>query len=224
MEHRKQKEANNNTETNNSNNMGITAKQSEKQEREYTPAPQGNHIAICYQIIEIGTEKKMTAQGLKEQKKVRLTWELTNELMADGKPYSVGADYTLSMYKSAILRRDVENWIGKKFTDEEAEVYDISKLINQPCMLNVVHNVSAKNGKTYANVSGVTPLAKGVPKPTQIDPGFVFSFDPWDDKKFASLPEWIKKRIEQTPEFKARLDGPHQNDHQPTVEPDDLPF
>lgn len=190
--------------------MSITAKSSEKT---FDLVPAGNHLAICYQMIEIGTEESDFQGELKKAYKVRVTWELCNEKKvfdpAKGEqPYSIGKDYTLSMHEKATLRHDLQSWRGKSFTDEEAGSFDITKLLGKPCMLNVIHNTSKKTGNQYAAIAGVTAVPKGMTVPAQVNPSFVFSYDEWNDSKFATLPEWLRKRIEATPEFRRRLELP----------------
>lgn len=208
--------------------MPITAKQSDVV---FELVPAGNHIARCYSMIEIGTEESEFQGKKKSLYKVRVTWELPNEKKvfdpAKGEqPFSISKDYTLSMFDQANLRQDLESWRGKGFTDDEAKAFDITKLIGVACMLNVVHALS-KGGKEYSKVSAITPIPKGFTCPPQINPNFVFSYDEWNDQKFSGLSDWIRGRIEKTPEFKARLEG-HQEPLQTGVEdhdgPDDLPF
>lgn len=189
--------------------MGITAKQSEKQ---FELVPAGNHLARCYQMIEIGTEEIEYNGEKKNVHRVRIVWELPNEKKVFNpekgeQPFSIGKDYTLSMHEKATLRHDLQSWRGKAFTDEEANSFDITKLLGKPCMLNVIHE-QGKNGNTYAKIAGVTAVPKGMPVPDQVNESFMLSFEDWDDKKFAALPDWLKQRIEKTPQFKSRLDGP----------------
>lgn len=205
----------------------ITAKQSEKQ---FDLVPAGNHLAICYQMIEIGTEEGEYNGEVKKSYKVRIVWELCNEKKVFNpekgeQPYSIGKDYTLSMHEKATLRHDLQSWRGKAFTDEEANGFDITKLLGKPCMLNVIHKTS-KTGNNYATIAGVTAVPKGMPVPAQSNPSFVFSYDEWSDQKFAALPEWLKNRISVTPEFKSRLEGPPVGDEPfADVEDDEkLPF
>ncbi len=207
--------------------MPITAKESEVK---FELVPAGNHVARCYSMIEIGTEKSEYQGKEKHLYKVRVTWELPNEKkvfdQAKGEqPFSISKDYTLSMFDQANLRQDLESWRGKAFTEDEAKAFDITKLIGVPCLLNVVHTQSQK-GSTYSKIAGVTPLIKGMNCPTQINQSFVFAFDEWNDQKFAGLPEYIRKRIEATPEFKKRLEGidaPAKSEHS-TNDDSDLPF
>lgn len=203
----------------------ITAKQPEQK---FDLVPAGNHLAICYQMIEIGTEEREYQGEKKSAYTVRIVWELPNErkIFNEEKgeqPFSIGKDYTLSMHEKANLRHDLQSWRGKSFTDQEANGFDITKLIAKPCMLNVIH-VQSKTGNTYAKIAGVTPVPKGMTVPTQTNESFIHSYDTWNDQKFASLPEWLRLRIEKTPEFKRRLEGPPIADVPFEKESDDLPF
>lgn len=85
-------------------------------------------------------------------------------------------------------------------------------------------HVSKKTGNNYAAISGVTPVPKGMPLPAQVNPSFVFSYDEWSDEKFAALPEWLRKRIEATPEFRRRLEQPVADVPFKDESNDDLPF
>lgn len=210
--------------------MGITAKQPEVK---FELVPAGNHVARCYSMIEIGTEEVIYKGETKSAYKVRITWELPNERKVFNpekgeQPFSVSKDYTLSMHEKANLRHDLSSWRGRAFTDDEAKAFDITKLIGVPCLLNVIHNVSQGNGNTYANISSVTTVPKGMIVPPQVNQSFIFAYDDWSDEKFNSLPEWIRKRIEKTPEFQKRLEvdpDPIERGEEPqTIGADDLPF
>lgn len=73
--------------------------------------------------------------------------------------------YTLSLHEKANLRKDLDAWRGKSFTDEDLkEGFDVEKLVGAPCLLNVTQSKSEKNGKVYANVSSIMPLPRGMSK------------------------------------------------------------
>lgn len=199
---------------------GTTAKQ-------FEIVPSGNHVARCYSMIEIGTETVDFNGEVKDVHRVRITWELPNEKKVFSpdkgeQPYSISKDYTLSMHEKATLRADLQSWRGKAFSEAEASKFDITALIGKPCMLNVIHR-QAKNGNTYANIAGVTAVPKGMTVPDQVNESFVLSYSDWDDAKYASLPDWLKKRMEVTPEFKGRLETP-ANKVESEPDKDDLPF
>ena len=126
----------------------------------FTPAPAGVHQAVCVDVVDLGV-LDVTWQGVtKKQRKVNVAWQL-NEDRDDGKPYLVFKRYTLSLHEKAGLRKDLESWRGKKFTDEEGRGFDIERLISVNCLLNVTHN--QVGDRTYANVVSIMPLAKGMP-------------------------------------------------------------
>ena len=127
----------------------------------FTPAPAGVHQAVCVDVVDLGV-LDVTWQGVsKKQHKVNVAWQI-NEDREDGKPYLVFKRYTLSLHEKAGLRKDLESWRGRKFTDEEGRGFDIEKLIGVNCLLNVTHN--QVGDRTYANVVSIMPLAKGMPQ------------------------------------------------------------
>lgn len=211
--------------------MSITAK---KPESNFEIVPAGNHIARCYSMIEIGTEEIEYNGEKKKAYKVRVTWELPHEKKVFNpergeQPFSVSKDYTLSMHEKANLRHDLQSWRGKAFTDEEARAFDITKLIGVPCMLNVIHTVSKGNGNTYANIAGVTPVPKGMEVPAQINKSFVLSYDNFDEAAFQGLPDWLRERIQKTPEYRKRNDkfvdtDPGDGFEYEPISSEDLPF
>lgn len=211
--------------------MSITAK---KPESNFEIVPAGNHIARCYSMIEIGTEEVEYNGEKKKAYKVRVSWELPNERKVFNaekgeQPFIVSKDYTLSMHEKANLRHDLQSWRGKAFTDEEARAFDITKLLGVPCMLNVIHNVSKANGNTYANIAGVTPIPKGIPIPDQVNKSFVLSYDNFDEAAFQGLPDWLRERIEKTPEYRKRNDkfidtDPGDGFELEPITSEDLPF
>ena len=129
--------------------------------RDFAPAPEGLHQAICVDVVDIGILKVVWAGKTKEQHKVRLVWQI-DEPMADGRPFLVMKRYTLSLHEKANLRKELESWRGRRFTDEELQGFDLEKLIGANAQLNVQH--TTKEDKTYANVVSIVPLGKGMVK------------------------------------------------------------
>ena len=165
----------------------------------------GTYPARCVSMVHIGTIEETIAGKTKTLNKVSITWELPTELkefkQGDGeKPYHVRKEYTLSMNEKSNLRKDLKSWRGKDFTEEEAKNFDVTKLIGIPCMLSVTHKESG--GKTYLEVTGVSPLMKGFTIPNQITPSFELSYDNFSMEKFMTLPEFIRKKMEKSLEFK----------------------
>lgn len=168
--------------------------------------PSGVHRAVCYSMVHIGTIKESYLGEEKEINKVRITWELSDELRIfkpenGEQPMVISKEFTLSMHEKASLRKTLEQWRGKAFTEQEAKNFDVTALLSVPCQLNVVHKES-KTGAVYAEISGVMPLGKGTEKPTQINPTFIFDYDPFDQTKFDSLPKFLQEKIITSKEFK----------------------
>jgi hypothetical protein len=140
--------------------MPIIATASES--KNYTPAPEGTHHAVCVDVIDKGMQPNKFKDGAL-QHKIDVAWQLS-ETRDDGKRFVVYKRYTLSLNEKANLRKDLESWRGKPFTREEEMGFDVEKLIGVNCLLNVVHKQNADKTKTFANVVSVMPLLKGLPK------------------------------------------------------------
>jgi hypothetical protein len=132
----------------------------------FTPAPAGTHAAVCVDTIDLG-EIEVTYQGKAQRKhKVTIVWQI-DENLPDGKPFLVRRRYTCSLHEKATLRRDLEGWRGRAFTDQELQGFDLETVLSAPCLLNVIHEI--KNGSTFANVAGVMRLPKGMTAPVPRD-------------------------------------------------------
>lgn len=178
----------------------------------FKKAPIGNHIGRCYQMIDLGTQTSKGGQFAGNvARKIYVTWEVLGD-DADGQPMTVdingkkmpltiSKEYTLSMHEKSTLRKELAAWRGKAFTDEEAKVFDITKLVGAYCMVNVTHKES--NGKEYANVAGLSPLPAALKnsKPAGVHAPVIFEIENPDMNIFESLPEWIQNKIREAPEW-----------------------
>lgn len=133
---------------------------------DFTPAPAGVHQAVCVDIVDLGLLKVTFGGKEKEQHKISIRWQIA-ENMDIGKPFLVQKRYTLSLHEKATLRKDLESWRGRAFTDAESDGFDVENVLGANCLLNVTH---AKKGEsTYANVVAIMPLPKGMPKMAAVD-------------------------------------------------------
>lgn len=163
----------------------------------------------------------------KSLRKIRITWELPDETAIfreeDGpQPFVISKDYTLSLYEKANLRRDLESWRGKQFTADELAGFDIFTLLGAACLISIIH--MTKGDKTYANVSGISKLAKGMTCGKQVNPAVQFSID--DGKQsavFLNLPEWLRKKIADCKEWN---EAPHDDaaEDVPFDDDSEIPF
>jgi hypothetical protein len=167
-------------------------------------APVGNHIARCYQIIDLGTQESSVYKNASH--KVRFSWELCEEMADFGKgkkePYAVHRTLNFFVGKNSNLQKLLEGWKGGTFTEAEWEVFDLRKLVGRPCMINVVHVTS--NDTDYANVASVSPIpAKWKDKvPPLVNKGIYFEIEMGRNAEFQALPEFLQKMIEKCTEWK----------------------
>ena len=160
--------------------------------------------------------------------KVQLTFELPFErkVFKEGdkeKPCVISKEYALSMHEKSNLRKDLEAWRGKKFSDTEAESFDVTKLIGKACQVTIVHNK-----KGYAAITGITGLTKGTTPPVQTNENFELSYEHFDWDKFNALPDFIKNKMAGAKEYKILNDQEETHatvtSQTNTTDKDDLPF
>jgi hypothetical protein len=184
--------------------MSLTIQATSAPAREFEIAPAGNHVAICYAMVDMGQQKVEYNGEEKLQRKVYIGWELSNEQMADGRPFMVSRQFTMSLHEKSTLRAVLESWRGRPFTDDELMGFDLKNILGKPCMVNVVH-ATGNNGRTYANVKSIATMPKGMPVPEQINPTMLFEFGDqgYDEAAFANLPQWLQTKIMESKEFKS---------------------
>ena len=167
----------------------------------YSPVPEGTHLARCVQIIDLGHQYSEFYD--KWSDKVMIRFELPNELIeVDGEqmPRIIGSTYTKSLSEKANLRGMLEGWRGKKFTEEELQGFNLAVLIGLPCMVTVTHRQS--NGKTYADIAGVVAPMKGLEAPEQMTESLIFDIDDFDAlNEIDRLPEFIQNMIRKSREW-----------------------
>lgn len=196
------------------------------------PIPAGNYPARCYQMLQIGTIMELINGEQKLLNKVRIGWELPTEKKVfkeenGEQPYVISEEYTLSMNEKSNLRKMLASWRGKDFTEEEANAFDITKLLGVPCMINVIHKPSKKDAtRVYEKIGSVSSVPKGMDVPAQINPTMVLSYDNFDYTLYNTLPDFIKAKINSSVEFAAMQQPNAVNTHhsQTPEAIDDLPF
>jgi len=190
----------------------------------FEKAPQGNHIATCYLVVDMG-EQDSTFQGVTSKKnKIRVSWELHGPQMEDGRPFSVSKTYTASLNEKAALRKDLEGWRGRAFTQEELAGFDVFNELGHSCMVNVIHN-TADNGNVYVNVMTVASLPTGMKAPPLVNPLTKFSIGGSTQAEFDALPDWLRGKINKpgAESYQAPQPDTAPPQHEPQ-QADDNPF
>lgn len=160
--------------------------------------PEDQHIARCILIADIGTQDG----DFGPKRQVILGWELpevrrTFDETKGEEPAMISKFYTLSLNEKANLRHDLESWRGKSFSADELAGFDIENLAGVPCLLQVNHK-AGKDGTVRAKVASIAKIPKGMTVPDLELPIKIYSVAAHDEAVYASLPEWIQKRIDQS--------------------------
>ena len=157
----------------------------------------GSHFAACDMVIFLGLQE-VGGQFPKTCQQIYIRFEIPAErweFEKDGKktdgPAVIGRTFTASMHKKAALRKVLESWRGKEFTEDEASAFDVSKILAASCMLTVTEKESG--GTIYSNITGVSAMPKGS---AIVRPELPLRYYAPDDTAcFEALPEWLRDKI-----------------------------
>lgn len=173
----------------------------------FVQCPAGNHLAICYGVIDLGTQHQsaFTWEGTpiaeSDKPQILIMWECPAELVeieGEMKPAGISKFYNAFFTERASLRIHLEAWRSKPFTAEELAGFDIGNLVGKPCMVNVVHTEKGK-----AKVAGIAAMPKGLKIPAQTNDSILFDLGDYDQKVFDSISEGIQNIIKRSPEWQA---------------------
>lgn len=189
--------------------MTIIAKDTTGDKFPKLPLPEaGTTQAVCCAVWDLGLQKTTFNGEDKTQHKIIIAWEVAEKINAPeseyhGKPYMLNRKYTLSLGEKANLRKDLESWRGKPFSDEELRGgFDVEKLYGINCLIGIKHEPDRNDPtKVYANVTAILPMVKGMEKMTPIR-----------DRNEAP-PKWVQEKIDA----QIRLDTTPEP-------PEDFPF
>lgn len=164
---------------------------------QFDPLPEGVHKAVCWLVCDIGTREDKRFG--KKKHEVVIGWELPECLGKNKRPRTFSRRYSLSMgvhpvnKKPSNLRRDLGSWRGKAFTDEEANNFDILKLLCVSAQIQLIHRPEDRR----VEMSAILPCKEKF-KPTLEPIGFSLS----DGLEIPdALPDWIKQELETCEEL-----------------------
>ena len=189
--------------------MIVTGSNTER--RQFQIAPAGTHLARLYRIIDLGTQMREYEGKVTMNRKGKFFFELHGEdaegkplLTSDGKPLIQSREYTISLNEKANLRRDLEAWRGKSFTEQELKGFQLKTLLGHFCMVNISHR--QKGDLTYADLKGISSVPaiyKKAGLPEGVNSTMLFDLNAFDAAMFDSLSENIKEVIKKSPEYRA---------------------
>jgi hypothetical protein len=168
------------------------------------PIEPGVYMAVCIGFIDLGEQysekfKSYTNKGM-------YIWEIpseTIEIDGEQKPRQLSKEFTISASSKSNLRKFIETWNSKSYSDEDFMEFDVFEQVGKPCQLNVVLNET----KEYSNVDNLMPIPKGFPAPTTATKPIKWDMAAWNDEVLKEIPEWIQEKIKKSTQF--------QKDHAP---------
>lgn len=191
----------------------LIAKAESNSSSSFTPVPAGMHLARCFRIVDLGTQKTTYMGKDKLNRKILIQFEIHSEdaegnpLLTDkGEPLSISKRYTLSLNEKATLSIDLESWRGAAFTQSERNGFNLEKLLGVWAMLNVTTS-QGNDGKTYTNIETINPVPAQIKKAGLPEPHndvMLFSIDNSPVDAFNKLSEGVKKTIQGSPEWQQK--------------------
>lgn len=165
------------------------------------PVEPGVYIAVCVHSIDLGEQLcEYEDKGKSYNNQVQLVFELIGEsIEIDGKrePRTLSRTLNVTRSKNGGLRKFVQSWLGKTFSDEAFAEFDTNDLVGMPAQLSVILNESGE----YANIDTIMQLPKGMPAPPPVSPLIRYDMEPWDDAGFAQLPDWAKEKVKKSTQY-----------------------
>lgn len=187
--------------------MSLTASASSSSN--FVQVPPGMHLARCYRIVDLGTQKSEYKGDIKLLPKVMFQFEVHGENEAGeplvtekGEPLSVSKNFTLSLGEKATLRKDLQTWRGKEFTPEELKGFELENVLGAWCMLSITHR--EYNDKTYSNIENINPVPQAIKKaglPEGHNKTQIFSIRNADMDMFNAFSTYLQDKIKLSPEW-----------------------
>lgn len=188
----------------------------------YEPIPEGVFTAICYSIVDCGDQYSEKFNNT--ARKVLITWELPDETIEiDGeiKPRAISKEYTLSLADKANLRKHLEAWRSKKFTEDELRGFDLKNVMGKACQVQIIHNA-----KGYAEIAAIMALPKGSKPGAPKNPTVYFDLEAEGAlEQLNKIPTWVQDKIKKSETYKSMVNSGVPDGFYPIEDGDDeLPF
>ena len=200
--------------------MAIVASDSGGSDYEYVPVPEGMHDAICYKLVDAGTNWNEFQGEKNKQHSVFVWWELPKTRTEDDRPMSVFKEYRLSLHEQAALRRDLQAWRNNQFTPSELESFDLTAIVGVSCKISVGRTSGGKD-----KVTGVYCADGGPKKAATENEQVIFDLEDYIDEFIGKSSERSKKAcdiFEDLPPFVkwkiAGCDEPNKDQVEPCFE------
>ena len=197
----------------------------------FSPAPAGTHKARCYYLVDLGVQPSNNTQ-FASKPTVVIGFELVETFKEDGEPYMVSRWYNNTLNNS-YLRRDLEGWRGKTFTDDELKGFDLRKIVGKPCIVSITHN-KKKTGDVRADITSISAPLSGMDIADCKNELLMYSVNMHLNTSGDSSPDEIEvqkqvfEKLSEKMQERVKLSNEWTNYHSPTRVPeedfdDDIP-
>lgn len=166
------------------------------------PVEPGTYFAVCIGAVDLGEQETTYNNKTRYANQLQIIFELPSELIEiDGEeqPRQLSRRFSVSLSAKSNLRKFIETWYGKKFTDDAIREFDTRELLGKPAMLSVV---LSEDGN-YANIASAAALPKGMEAQKAKSELIDFDVEEWDDEAFQKLPEWLQELIKKSTQYKS---------------------
>ena len=164
----------------------------------FDPISEGVHVATCYSVVDLGMQ--YSEKFAKSSRKILITFEIPDEIITiEGKdlPRASSKEYTLSLSEKSTLRKDLQAWRGKAFTEQELEGFDLVNLIGKGCQVQIIHK--QKTSGTYSEIASIMGLPKGVKVGETVNEHIYFDLEnPESLNLLGKIPQWVQDKIKKS--------------------------
>ena len=206
--------------------MSLTLKQGEN---DFEKLEKGIYHATCFRMVDLGTQDNTYKGETNKRLQVRLDFEITEALdpdtnqvlMADGRPFGVGKEYTASLFESANLRKDLESWRGKSFTQEELDSLELTDFLG--CTVKIEVGLTQQTAEFAGGNPKIMRLSEprnGTEQVATVNPQVAFDMSVYCDEfngnsnanskamcdVFDEVPAYLQKKVEESYEYRAAVE------------------
>jgi len=160
----------------------------------------GVYTAVSSMIIDLGMQKNSLDNNVR--RKFLMVWNIVDEYIeinGEKLPRVISKEYTLSLNEKSNLRKDLQAWRGKPFTDEELQGFDMKNVLNKACQLQII--TIEKNGKNYTNIASIMGLPKGMT--VQVLENtiefYIANQETWGSLR--TIPKWMIEKIKKSENY-----------------------
>jgi len=160
--------------------------------KEYLPHPEMQTALVCVDLIDLGKRlKEFPGAEPKVQPTCALVFQSGEKNPETGKLYEMQREFTISTHEKANLRKFLESWRGRPYTDAQIdEGLPLHKLVGQTALASIAH-VKSQAGRVYANIASISPLPKQIPAP--------------DLPEYERAAYWAERKVEYAKEVAAYM-------------------